>query len=158
MISLKRTTSADSDFQHLVRQLDKDLWSRYPEEQHVYEVFNGVEGIATVVVAYQDNAPVGCGCFKPFGREGVEVKRMFVQSDQRGRGIAFGILSELERWAKELGYTFAVLETGPRQLEAIGLYRKSGYEVMDNYPPYVGMDSSICFRKALSSVLDAKQA
>lgn len=151
MFSLKRTDCTNDDFQYLVSQLDKDLWARYPEEQGVYHGFNKITGIDTVVIAYRDNVPVGCGCFKPFGEEGVEIKRMYVEPAARGKGIAFSILRELEQWASELGYRYTVLETGVGQPEAIALYHKSGYSVTDNYPPYIGMPSSICFRKDLPS-------
>jgi putative acetyltransferase len=150
MISLKRTTCDNDDFQSLVQQLDQDLWARYPEEQHIYNGFNKITGIDTVVIAYYQGAPVGCGCFKPFGAGGVEVKRMFVQPGLRGKGIAYSILEALEQWAAELGYSYTVLETGTGQPEAIGLYKKSGYSETEKYPPYVDMPSSVCFRKELA--------
>lgn len=155
MITLRRTTCDSDDFQHLVQQLDRDLWARYPQEQHIYQGFNKITGIDTVVIAYDGYTPVGCGCFKPFGEGGVEVKRMYVQPALRGKGIAYSILKELEQWAGELGYSFVVLETGTGQPEAIGLYRKCGYAVTENYPPYDRMPSSVCFRKEL--VLKAPQ-
>lgn len=150
MITLRRTTCDNDDFQHLVQQLDGDLWSRYPEEQHIYQGFNKITGIDTVVIAYYNDLPVGCGCFKAFGQGGVEVKRMYVQPALRGKGLASSILKELELWAAELGYSFVVLETGTGQPEAIGLYKKSGYAVTENYPPYDRMPSSVCFRKDLA--------
>lgn len=150
MISLKRTTCDNDDFQALVQQLDKDLWARYPEEQHIYNGFNKITGIDTVVIAYHEGTPVGCGCFKPFGVGGVEIKRMYVQPALRGKGIAFSILEELEQWAAELGYAYTVLETGTGQPEAIRLYQRSGYTVTANYPPYDRMPSSVCFRKELA--------
>lgn len=152
MISLKRTTCDNGDFDYLVQQLDKDLWARYPAEQHIYNGFNKITGIDTVVIAYHEGVPVGCGCFKPFGAGGVEIKRMFVQPLLRGKGVAFSILEELERWAAELGYAYTVLETGTGQPEAISLYKKSGYRLIENYPPYIGMPSSVCFRKDLQPV------
>ena len=150
MVSLRRITCDNDDFQNLVQQLDKDLWGRYPEEQHIYQGFNKITGIDTVVIAYADDLPVGCGCFKPFGAGGVEVKRMYVQPALRGKGIASSILGELEQWAAELGYAYTVLETGTGQPEAIALYKKSGYTVIENYPPYDAMPSSVCFRKELA--------
>ena len=50
---------------------------------------------------------------------------MYVELDNRGRGIATAILKELESWALELGYTKLILETGINQPEAIALYQKS---------------------------------
>ena len=149
MITLKRTTSNDAHFLQLVKSLDKDLWNRYPEEQHMYEGFNHVPNLNTVVVAYADGEPVGCGCFKPFDAESAEIKRMFVQAEQRGKGIGYLVLQELEQWASELGYRYTVLETAIRQPEAIALYQKRGYNRIPNYGPYAHLPNSICMKKPL---------
>ena len=149
MITLKRTNSDDPHFQDLIIALDKELWVRYPEVQHDYEVLDKVKNIPTVVVAYVDALPVGCACFRQFDNNSVEIKRMFVHPDQRGQGIAYNILKELETWAISQGFTRAVLETGIRQPEAIALYQKSGYTFMDNYPPYEQMENSVCLQKPL---------
>jgi hypothetical protein len=40
-------------------------------------------------------------------------------------------------------------ETLDRQTEAIGMYQKCGYTVIDNYEPYLGLKNSICMRKQI---------
>ncbi|RTQ47873.1 GNAT family N-acetyltransferase [Hymenobacter gummosus] len=149
MLRLVRTDSDNADFRALVRLLDQDLHLRDGAEHAFYAQFNKVDAIRHVVVAYLDEVPVGCGAFKPFAGEQVEVKRMFVQPAYRGRGIAGAVLAELERWAAELHYTACVLETGKKQPEAIGLYQKSGYQLIPNYGQYIGVDNSVCMQKAL---------
>lgn len=72
---------------------------------------------------------------------------MFVLSNHCGKKIASKVLIELEEWAKELNYTSCVLETGLRQPEAISLYKKNGYTITPNYPPFEGVENSVCFRK-----------
>jgi GNAT superfamily N-acetyltransferase len=146
---LTRTNSNDPDFQKLVLELDKDLTSRYEERQAIYDQYNKVPDLQTVVVAYLNDVAVGCGAFKSFDRNSVEIKRMFVAVDQRGKGVASAILKELETWAAESGYSNAVLETGTKQYEAIAMYQKLGYKVIDNYGQYIGMDTSICMEKPL---------
>jgi putative acetyltransferase len=42
-----------------------------------------------------------------------------------------------------------VLETGSRQTEALGLYKKMSYENIPKYEPYVDLPDSICFKKKL---------
>ena len=59
------------------------------------------------------------------------------------------VLAELESWAKELAYTKCVLETGIKMPEAIGLYRKMGYQSSPNYGPYAGKELSRCFEKTI---------
>ena len=144
---LKRTTAAHTDFQILVRQLDHELWDELKEDQATYDQYNKVPDIQTAVVVYAGTKPAACGCFKPFDESTVEIKRMFVQKAFRGQGLSRKVLNELEAWAKEEGYTAAVLETSVHFLPAIGLYQESNYRVIDNYPPYIGLTESVCMRK-----------
>jgi len=74
---------------------------------------------------------------------------MYVHPDHRKKGIGAMIMVELEKWAIEKGFHFAVLETAGKQPEAIHLYHKSGYTVIDNYGQYVNMPMSICLKKSL---------
>jgi putative acetyltransferase len=149
MTNIARTNSNDPHFQQLVTELDNDLRSRYQERQAIYDQYNKVPDLDTVVVAYNNTMPVGCGCFKPFDENSVEIKRMFVTPLKRGTGVAAFILHELESWATELGYTQAVLETGTKQHEAIQFYQREGYIITDNYGQYIGMEMSICMKKKL---------
>lgn len=146
---LKKTNSADADFQLLVTELDADLQNRYGEQQAFFSQFNKLNHIHHVIVAYENELPVGCGAFKLFEETVVEIKRMYVQPQHRGKGIAAQILQALEQWAKEEGFTACVLETGLNQPEAIRLYEKTGYVRIPNYGQYAGVDISICMRKEL---------
>jgi GNAT superfamily N-acetyltransferase len=139
-----------ADFAALVYLLDPALDARYGGAvQAHYGRFNAVDGIRDVVVVYADGAPVGCGGFKALDDDTVEIKRVFVRPEYRGRGLAKRVLGELERLAAGRGYRAAVLETGRGQPEAIGLYRRLGYVVIPNYGPYVDDEHSVCMRKAL---------
>lgn len=148
-IRLARTTSDNLDFRILTNELDADLRDRNGDVMNLYDEHNVIDKIDTVVIAYLNNQPAGCGCFKSFDTEAVEIKRMFVRHNARGNGISTMILKELENWALESGYQYAVLETGSKQLEALGLYPKTGYVRTPNYGVYVDLPDSICFRKAL---------
>ena len=54
-------------------------------------------------------------------------------SDARGRGVARELLGELERRARELGYSVARLDTGPRQPRAQRMYERAGYVAIENF-------------------------
>jgi GNAT superfamily N-acetyltransferase len=148
-INLLRTDSDNADFRELVALLDADLSVRDGDEHAFYAQFNKIDKIREVVVAYRDEKAVGCGAFKPYAAKAAEIKRMFVRPEARGRGVAGQILAELESWAKELDFAECVLETGLKQPEAIGLYRKSGYRVIPNFGQYAGVENSVCMRKAI---------
>ena len=149
ILKISKTTSENIDFITLIAALDKSLWERYPELKTNYWGNNILELNPNVVVIYLDDKPVACGCFKKYDKNSIEKKRMFVSPEVRGMGLAQNILRELEHWAKDLGYSFFVLETLYKQSEAIALYQKTGYTIVDNYEPYVGLENSICMRKQI---------
>jgi len=149
MIELKRTTSENPDFTLLNKILDQELVIRDGDEHEFFAQYNKIDSIKHVVLAYNNGDAVGCGAIKKFNEEAIEIKRMFVLPAGRGKKVATTILTELESWAKELGYKKCVLETGVTFKDAIGLYTKAGYEVSPNYGQYVGVKSSICFTKSL---------
>ena len=148
---LKRTTTADEDFQHLVRQLDHELWNELHEDQATYDQYNKVPDIKTAVLIYDGEQAVACGCFKEFNSTTIEIKRMYVEKPHRGKGLSKMVLQALEAWAKELGYRTAILETSIHFATARLLYETSGYVIIPNYPPYVGLEESVCMGKELSS-------
>ncbi|WP_405382431.1 GNAT family N-acetyltransferase [Maribacter sp. LLG6340-A2] len=149
MCQLLRTNSTNPEFITLVSLLDADLAQRDGKDHSFYAQFNGITHLNHVIVLYQNNTPVACGAIKEYNDTTVEVKRMFVQPEHRGKGYASKVLVALENWSKELGHKSTILETGLRQPEAIALYKKNGYEIIDNYPPYVGIENSVCFKKDL---------
>lgn len=149
LILLKRTDSTDADFTTLVKLLDADLAIRDGDEHAFYDQFNKVTAIKHVIVAYDEDIPVGCGAIKELSAEAIEVKRMYTLPEYRGKGVAATVLSALEVWAEQLGYTRCMLETGLKQPEAIALYKKSGYSIIPNYGQYAGVENSVCFEKVL---------
>ena len=149
MTNLIRTNSDNPDFRELVALLDADLQIRDGAEHSFYAQFNKIDKIREVVLAYENEKAVGCGAFKEYSAGAAEIKRMFVRPENRGRGIAGKILTELETWAKELNFSECVLETGVKQPEAIRLYQKSGYETIPSYGQYLNIKNSVCMRKSI---------
>ena len=148
-IEIIKTNSENPDFIDLIAALDKSLWDRYPELKTNYWGNNIIEFNPNVIVVYFDSNAVACGCFKKYDKNTIELKRMFVSPDARGLGLAKKIILELELWAHELGFSCSVLETLYKQKEAIGLYQKVGYTIIDNYEPYIGLENSICMQKQI---------
>ena len=150
MIKLVRTNSENEDFIELVKHLDADLANADGDEHAFYNQFNKIDQIKHVVVLYDDKLPLGCGAFKEYDAQSVEIKRMYTLNESRGKGVATKILHELEIWATELGYRRCILETGKKQVEAIKLYKKNGYTLISNYGQYIGVENSLCFDKKLN--------
>ena len=144
-----RTTSENPDFQKLVKQLDDYLAVMDGEEHGFYDQYNKIDMLKNCVVIFDNDEAVACGAIKELDTKSMEVKRMFTLPEKRGKGLASAILRELETWSKELGYEKIVLETGKKQVEAVGLYNKCGYKIIPNYGQYIGVDNSVCFEKIL---------
>lgn len=144
-----RANSQNNDFVNLVSKLDKDLAIRDGEDHSFFAQFNKIDNIKHVVVLYNNDLAVGCGAIKEYESGVMEIKRMFVLPEHRGKGFASEVLRELETWAKELGYSKCILETGYKQPEAIALYKKNDFEVIPNYGQYANVTSSVCFQKIL---------
>ncbi|HTJ51995.1 MAG TPA: GNAT family N-acetyltransferase [Cyclobacteriaceae bacterium] len=149
MLQLNRTTASDPDFQYLVHALDQELSMLYGDEQEFFQGHNHIDLSAKVIVAYHQNQPVACGCFRPAAENCIEIKRMFTKPEMRNQGFAKKILNALEAWALEENVERIILETGVKQPEAVAAYTKSGYKVIENYGPYVNNASSICMEKFL---------
>lgn len=149
-IKVVHTTSESPDFIFLYNTFDTFLWERYPELKTDYWGNNIIEFNPDVVIIYLDDKPVGCGCFKKYNDKTAELKRMFVSSDARGLGLAQLIIREVENKAIEKGFEFLILETLYKQIEAITLYQKVGFEIIENYEPYVGLTNSICMGKNIN--------
>jgi len=149
MLKIVRTDSTNEDFISLVKSLDADLQIRDGNDHPFYAQYNKIDNIKYALVAYWNEVPVGCGAIIQYDGETMEVKRMFVNPELRGKGIATKVLLELENWAKELNFKKCILETGIKQPEAIRLYQKNGYKSIPNFGQYKNVENSVCFEKEL---------
>ena len=150
MITIQRTTSDTEDFGKLVVELDAYLKVLDGDDHAFYAQFNKSSLLKNALICYDDDKAVGIGAYKEFEHNIAEIKRMYTLPEYRGKGIAKAILTELEAWAKEEGYTTSILETGYMQVDAIGLYQKQGYQIIENFGQYAGVENSVCMKKTLN--------
>lgn len=148
-IEIIRTNAGHKDFLMLVKALDTYLAITDGDEHDFYDQFNKLDHIDHVILLYLDGAPAACGAIKPYDADSAEIKRMFTAEAFRGKRLAGKVLSALEQWAAELGFSRCILETGTRQTAAIALYERSGYRYMPCYGQYEEMENSRCFEKDL---------
>lgn len=149
MIRLFRTDAHNEDFVNLVSELDRDLKISDGDEHAFYAQYNKIIGIRHVVLATIDLAAVSCGAVKPYKKQVMEVKRMFVKPKVRGLGLASRILHELESCSSEPGARKCILKTGQNQLGAMALYEKNAYTRIPNYGQYAQAKNSYCYEKLL---------
>lgn len=130
----------DPRAQPLFEELEFEYRSRYadvisPEDlrnemtRYADEAFEPPHG--AFVLLLRDGVAIAGGAFMPHADSGTaEFKRIWASRHQRRQGLARRVLVELEAQAVRLGYTRVFLGTGPRQPEAIALYRNSGYTLL----------------------------
>lgn len=128
MASIKLEQPDQPDVMELIDALDRYQLALYPpESNHLLDIATlSQPNVLFAVARAADGHAVGCGAIvlkKGFG----EIKRMFVQPQCRGGGIARKLLAFLEDAAIERGCTLFMLETGQLQPEALGLYERAGY-------------------------------
>lgn len=146
---LKRTDSTNPDFQHLVKLLDTYLAHQNGADHSFFDQFNKIDTIKNCIVIYVDDIPAACGAFKEFSNDTVEIKRMYTDPQFRKKGLGKAVVMELEKWAKESGFTKAILETSIDFDNAISVYEKSGFYRIPNYGQYIGIDQSVCYEKII---------
>jgi GNAT superfamily N-acetyltransferase len=85
------------------------------------------------LVGYEGDAAVAGGGLRHLDDGMAEIKRMYVRPAARSRRVAAALLEALESTALSLGYAAVRLDTGPKQVHAQRLYRKSGYVEVPAY-------------------------
>ena len=83
--------------------------------------------LGAFLMATADGEPVACGAVKTIAPHIGYLKRMWVADSARGLGLGRRLLRALEDQARELGMVTLRLETNRTLVEAISMYRRSGY-------------------------------
>ncbi|HYY29255.1 MAG TPA: GNAT family N-acetyltransferase [Chthoniobacterales bacterium] len=152
MITIAHEDPRSPDATRLLSAFVDDVKNRYdspPTDVGEFDLALVSIPRSVFLVARRDGKAVGCGALVPLDEYRVEVKRTFVDREERGLGIATVILEELERLAREFGYDVICLETGNKQPESIALYAKAGFYRIPNYPPFERDHSALCFEKRI---------
>ena len=71
----------------MIKALNAYLKITDDDEHEFYNQFNYVESLSNVVVLYINENAVGCGGFKKFNDNSVEIKRMYVNPNNREKGM-----------------------------------------------------------------------
>lgn len=150
-ITVKIESSLRPESRRLIAGSEAALRAVYPPE----ECFSlSAEELAApnaeFLVARADGKAVGCVALVDRGSYG-EVKRLYVDPEARGLGIARMLMAGLESAAADIGLTRLKLETGEALEAATALYRRSGFRDCLPFGGYSGAPSSLFMEKSLSS-------
>lgn len=80
-----------------------------------------------------DDKVAGCIGLKKIDEKNCEMKRLYVRPKFRGKQIGEQLIEKIIRDAKEIGYSFMLLDTLPFLKSAINLYKKYGFYEIPSY-------------------------
>jgi putative acetyltransferase len=104
-----------------------------PTTDNLYELFTAPGSV--LWVAEMNNTILGCcGIYPSSGLEKgyAELVKFYLKRDARGKGIGRALLNRCMDSAKELGYTYIYLESLPQFSNAISIYEKEGFKMLDH--------------------------
>jgi GNAT superfamily N-acetyltransferase len=151
-LAIRREDLRSNTAQRLIEALNSELSTLYPEPGANPFGLDPVEVTAekgVFLVGYFAREPVACGAIRCIDARVAEIKRRYVAPGARGRGFSRFILAALQDSAVQLGMRRLVLETGPRQLPALALYRRAGFESIPRFGAYTDSELSFCMGKDL---------
>jgi putative acetyltransferase len=153
-LELRRSSLNSPEAGRLIAALNAELSAVFPEPGATHFTLSNAQvgdGEGAFVIAYLDDVPVGCGAVRRLDESTAELKRMYVDSSIRGRGIGRALVEALENEARRLGVKKVLLETGTRLTAAIKLYEASGYTRIPLFGEYLSSpETSLCFGKSLA--------
>lgn len=97
-----------------------DIEKYYIERGGVFEVLEDTTGRI-----------VGTVGLYPVDEDAIELRKMYLEKDIRGKGLGKAILSRMIATAEALGFKKIVLETATPLVEAIGLYKSFGFRSVE---------------------------
>ena len=124
---------AISLFQEYANSLNISLaFQNFDEELNI---INSMYGSPTgcLLLVYDNELPIACAAYRKIGEDICELKRMYIKSDYRRKGIGQEIMNILCTRAKLNGYTLMRLDTLDTMIPAIKLYSNNGFYTIDAY-------------------------
>ncbi len=142
-VTLRTLTAADTDALEQVRQyfrnyaawLGVDLsYQNFDQEMAALPgAYSAPQG--RLFFAEVNGRPAGCVGVRPLSEsDGVcEMKRLYVDPEERGHGIGSTLALAAIKAAKEIGYRKLIIDTLPNMRMAVKLYRELGFTEAPNY-------------------------
>ena len=102
-----------------------------------------------LLLARRGGRAIGCGGIQRIDDATAELKRMYVEPDERGSGVAAELTRRAERLAVERGFARIALNTGARLVRAVRLYERMGYVRVPPLPGWEDLTFLVWYGKPL---------
>lgn len=147
------TNEKDERFIALSNELNEEYYRKIGEDSLKYLDYNTLEDPHIVLLVLNWGNPIACGSYRLFDKDSVEIRRVYVKRRYRNKGIAYRIVKSLEKLAIEENFKYSYIETGSDNLPAINLYKKLGYQQIDNFGFFEKDGLCICMKKEFKSLI-----
>jgi putative acetyltransferase len=149
-IEINRESPLQPQIVELVERSNDYMASLYPATSNHLVDLNMLTGShVDFLVVRVDGYIQGCCALVEAGDGIGEIKRMYVDENSRGVGLGKRLLEAIFSHGRLRSLSHIRLETGISQPEAIGLYRKAGFEEILAFPPYHPDALSMFMEKSL---------
>ena len=136
MLIVRRETPDQPEVSAFLAAADERSSSLYPlESRHGLGVPALLAARVCFFVARQNGRALGCGGYVKLSERTAEMKRFFVDPDARRQGVGSALVQAVEQAAGMDGVHTLFLETGIKSVEALRLYKRSGFA---ECPPFAG--------------------
>lgn len=142
-MNIVQTNASDLQVLQLFSEHDDFMIDFLGDDKVYYTRYSDSENIENVWVVYDAALPVGCIAFRKKSDGVGEVKRLFIKSEYRGRGISKSLLSVLKDHAKTQGCHKLFLDTRITLEPAVSLYRSFGFDIVFRQGLYVQMEMQL---------------
>lgn len=142
------------EVRELIAASDAFYEGLYPAESNHLEALDDLKNRNVVFLGCRlDGELVASGAAKLMNDDGcyAEIKRVFVVDGFRGRGLSASLMRRLEAELRARGVELFRLETGILQPQALGLYRKLGYQQCAAFGGYAPDPLSVFMEKRVAA-------
>lgn len=125
----------DASFQEYL-----DIQNYDNEILHLEQKYGMPDG--RLYLLYCDDQAAGCIGLRKIDDQNCEMKRLYIRPEFRGNGLGVILVKKIIEDAREIGYSYMLLDTLPFLESAIHMYQKLGFYEIESYNDSP-MDTSI---------------
>lgn len=108
-----------------------DIQNYDEEVKHLESKYGMPDG--RLYLAYCDEGLAGCIGLRKINNQNCEMKRLYVRPEFRGKKLGSILIEKIIGDAREIGYSYMLLDTLPFLQSAIHMYKKFGFYEIESY-------------------------